>query len=153
MVNMSDNATSNISMFNHLRAKISDPDNLKVTIEIRNIFGEFILIVIDTSHVIKLIRGCIGDMKILMNSTGKSEWRFVDKLQKVQHSNNLHLANKLRLKHIQYHRQKMKVYLATQTISNSVANAIEICDEKLKLKEFENSRETCKFLRIFISKE
>ena len=43
----------------------------------------------------------------------------------------------------------MKVYLATQTISNSVANAIEICDEKLKLKEFENSRETCKFLRIF----
>ena len=43
----------------------------------------------------------------------------------------------------------MKVYLATQTISNSVANAIEICDAKLKLKEFENSSETCKFLRIF----
>ena len=97
---VSDNATSNISMFNHLGAKISDPDNLKVTIEIRNILGEYIVVVIDTSHVIKLIRGCIGDMKILMNSTGKSEWRFVDKLQKVQHSNNLHLTNKLRLKHI-----------------------------------------------------
>ncbi|GBN28246.1 hypothetical protein AVEN_212137-1 [Araneus ventricosus] len=46
-------------------------------------------------------------------------------------------------------KQKMKVKLAAELFSISVANAIEYCNVKLKLKEFENSEATVEFLRIF----
>lgn len=41
----------------------------------------------------------------------------------------------------------MKVYLAAQTLSSSVANAIEFCDKILQLPEFKNSGPTVKFIR------
>ena len=42
----------------------------------------------------------------------------------------------------------MKVYLATQLFSNSVANAIEICKDSLKMDIFKGSESTIEFLRI-----
>ena len=43
----------------------------------------------------------------------------------------------------------MIVKLAAQVISDSVADAIEYYDKTLKLKQFENSEGTVRFLRIF----
>ena len=36
------------------------------------------------------------------------------------------VTNKVSIKHIFFHKKKMKVYLATQLLSNSVADAIDI---------------------------
>ena len=59
------------------------------------------------------------------------------------------VANKVSIEHIFFHKKKMKVYLATQLLSNSVADAIEFCNKDLKLSEFSDSEATCQFLRVF----
>ena len=43
----------------------------------------------------------------------------------------------------------MKVILASQALSSSVADAIEYCDKQLKLPEFSGSEATVDFIRIF----
>jgi DNA transposase THAP9 len=43
----------------------------------------------------------------------------------------------------------MRVYLATQLLSASVADAIELCDKDLKLEQFSESDGTCEYLRMF----
>lgn len=42
----------------------------------------------------------------------------------------------------------MKVYLATQLFSASVADAIQFCDETLKLPDFKQSKATVEFVRV-----
>lgn len=41
----------------------------------------------------------------------------------------------------------LKVYLAAQTLSSSVADAIEFCDKILNLPEFSGSAATVRFIR------
>ncbi|KAL4156145.1 hypothetical protein QTP88_000180 [Uroleucon formosanum] len=61
----------------------------------------------------------------------------------------LHSATKLRNRHIYYFREKMKVKLAVQTFSTSVANAILFCMNDLKLDNFQCADATIEFcLRI-----
>ena len=51
--------------------------------------------------------------------------------------------------HIQWKKQKMKVNLAAQVISSSVANALHYCDTELQLPQFKNCNDTIMFLRDF----
>lgn len=60
----------------------------------------------------------------------------------------LHFANKVRQLHVNYRNQIMKVYLATQLFSTSVADAIEFLDEKLQLPDFKHSQGTVEFIRL-----
>ena len=50
---------------------------------------------------------------------------------------------------ISFEEQKMKVNLAAQTISASVGDAIEFCDQVLEIPVFRDSAPTVKFIRIF----
>ena len=50
------------------------------------------------------------------------------RLQELQESEGLHLANKLRPAHVNWKPQKMKVNLAVQALSSSVAHALEYCE-------------------------
>lgn len=43
----------------------------------------------------------------------------------------------------------MKVKLAVQLLSESVADALDFCRVELKLKQFEKSEATAEFLRVF----
>ena len=43
----------------------------------------------------------------------------------------------------------MKVNLAAQTLSTSVADSIEFCNKTLNLEQFKESEATVKFIRIF----
>ena len=43
----------------------------------------------------------------------------------------------------------MKVNLAAQTLSSSVANAIEYCNKKLNMENFKGSEATVTFIRTF----
>ena len=58
------------------------------------------------------------------------------------------LANKLSARHIDFTKNKMSVKLAAETLSTSVADAIEYLREDKKIPEFEGSKATCKFIRI-----
>jgi hypothetical protein len=145
-----DNAAANSAALHILGAALLDSDRLKVTIDKTNVVHEPIFVVFDTSHLIKLARNTLGDLQLLWTEDGRRiEWNHIMELEKLQSAEKLHLANKLTKQHVQYTKQKMRVYLATQVLSASVADAIEFCDKDLKLRQFSESDGTCEYLRIF----
>ncbi|KAL4156031.1 hypothetical protein QTP88_000066 [Uroleucon formosanum] len=81
---------------------------------------------------------CLGDWKILYTANGETiKWSYFKNLVNLQNESGLHSATKLRNRHIYYFREKMKVRLAVQTFSTSVANAILFCMNDLKLDNFQ----------------
>jgi len=94
-----------------------------------------ILQFLDVCHMLKLMRNTLAEKSTLIDIHGnKIEWQYLKNLQELQCSEGLKVANKLTSRHIQWHRQKMKVKLAVQTLSSSVADALEFCDKQLKKK-------------------
>ena len=107
-------------------------------------------IILDVCHMLKLVRNTLATQKVLFDGDdGMVQWEFIEQLHKLQNQQGLRLANKLRAAHIQWEKQKMKVNLAAQTISASVADAIEFCDQVLKFPAFRGSSPTVKFIRMF----
>lgn len=76
-----------------------------------------------------------------------------ENLVNLQEEEGLRAGNKLRRAHIDFHKMKMKVALAAQTLSSSTANSIEYCDKYLGLRNFHGSSATVRFIicidRIF----
>ena len=100
--------------------------------------------------MLKLIKNTLGDGGILYDKVGKTiSWVYLIGLQKLQQKEGLRLGNKLKPSHIQWWQQKMKVNLAAQTFSASVADAIDYCRDTLKLEQFQGSEATVKFIRTF----
>ena len=60
-------------------------------------------------------------------------------MHKLQNQERLHFGNKLRHNHVNYSNQKMKVRLATQLFSDSVADALDFALNVLKLPQFKGS--------------
>ena len=105
---------------------------------------------LDVCHMLKLVRNTLGDLKFLHDKNGNLiQWQYLVNLHHLQESQGLLLANKLRSAHIYWQPQKMKVNLAAQSLSASVADSLDYCREHLKLPEFAQSAATSKFLRIF----
>jgi len=68
--------------------------------------------------MIKLVRNAFGEKKIFMYVDDQIiDFSFIQKLCVLQETEVANLANKLRKQRIHYHKQKMKVKLATQLIS------------------------------------
>lgn len=85
----------------------------------------------DPCHNIKLVRNTFADRHdFLDDKKQKISWRHIELLNQIQNEESLHLATKLRDEHVNYVRQKMKVRLATQLLSQSVADALQYCKEK-----------------------
>ena len=61
---------------------------------------------------------------------------------------HLRAGNKLHERHIQWTKQKMKVKLAAQTLSSSVADASQFCQQELQLEEFQDCTATVEYIRI-----
>ena len=79
-------------------------------------------VILDVCHMLKLARNSLGDLKVFYTDAGaKMCWNYITELYNVQKTDVLHLGNKLKTKHIKWHNQKMKVAIAAQTLSNSVA--------------------------------
>lgn len=85
---------------------------------------EKVFVLYDAPHMIKRIRNCLSDARTLHDSNGQPiEWNFIEQLY--ESSKNIQASHKLTKKHIDWKQNEMKVVLATQTISNSVAINIE----------------------------
>ena len=106
--------------------------------------------VLDICHMLKLVRNTLGDGGILVDKDGKKSLLGVYyRITTTTRKEGLRLSNKLKLAHIRWWQQKMKVNLAAQTFSASVADAIEYCTNTLKLDQFQGSEATVRFLRTF----
>lgn len=143
-----DGAANNLSMASELGAN-SQYSELKSYFLHPNT-NDKIHIILDPCHMVKLLRNCLGDWKILYTTNGETiKWSYFKNLVNLQNESGLHCATKLRNRHIYYFREKIKVRLAVQTFSTSVANAILFCMNDLKLDNFQGADATIEFcLRI-----
>lgn len=73
------------------------------------------------------------------------KWKFIQNLHLKQEQEELHCACKVRRRHVYFHREKMKVFLAAQTLSSSVAKALEFLDHKIEDPNFAYSGTTSEF--------
>ena len=76
------------------------------------------------------MRNCFADLMVVCHNGQEIQWQFIEELHKVQTMDNLVIANKLKMKHIQFHQHNMNVKLAVQTLSSSVADAIDFFEKK-----------------------
>lgn len=113
-----------------------------------------VFIIMDPPHMIKLIRNCIGQKKVLYLADGsKIEWKYYEQLEDLRQKNDV-VTHKLTKEHILFDKNIMCVRLATQLLSESVAKSMEkfasISQTKDKFKECEATVEfTRKFNQLF----
>ena len=82
---------------------------------------------------LKLGRNKFAD-HLLWDSDGYViDWSFIKKLVHKQNEAGLKLANKLSTRHLDWKADKMKVSLAVQTLSRSVACSLDHLREDLKV--------------------
>lgn len=144
-----DGPSCHFTMMKELGARL-EPNNLKTYFPHPLEPNKKIHVLLDVCHMLKLVRNTLGQGGILMDKDGsKIYWNYIVELQKLQDKEGLRLGNKLKAAHIKWYQQKMKVNLAAQAFSSSVADAIEYCANVLKLKQFEDSAATVKFIRLF----
>ena len=148
------NVTCDNCRVNHKMLKLLglnlDPENLNSELDLFNVMNNRVCAVMDTPHLLKLTRNCLGDSMTLVNSDDEEiNWMYVVQLHQLQLKEGLALANKLKKVHLEYQKNRMKVSFASQTLSQSVSNALIVCEEELQLPEFDGARPTAQFLSIF----
>lgn len=100
----------------------------------------------DACHMLKLARNIIAGEATISNSQNrKIEWSHFQKLENVRLKNNF-VTHKLNKKHIEFERNKMKVNIAAQTLSSSVANSLEFL-MKSEQPSFKNCAGTIEYAR------
>ena len=109
--------------------------------------GEEVFAIVDPCHMLKLARNALEAYGSFVDLLNKIKWQHIKELQKLQENEGLALGNKLSSQHVEFQKHKMNVRLAAQTLSSSVANAIEFLDESFKLPAFQNSNGTVEFFK------
>lgn len=105
-------------------------------------------VILDPCHDLKNIRNALEFWQVIFDGNDKRiEWRFIRELALLQEQTGLRLGNRLRETHINFKKMIMKVFLAAQTLSASVADAIEFCWETLRLRAFKGCEPTVRFIR------
>ena len=109
-------------------------------------------VIFDACHMIKLMRNLLGDYKVICHeSNGRREeikWAFIEALNLLQEDTGFTFANKIQRKHICWEQHKMNVKIAAQTLSSSVAAAIDFLRCDANVPEFQSSKTTAEFIRI-----
>ena len=87
-----------------------------------------VMTVLDPSHMLKLVRNALHAYKSFhWDEHGEIRWAYFEKLQELQTLHHLRGGNKLTLQHIDFENKKMKVCLASQLFSKSVADTLRFC--------------------------
>ena len=141
-----DGCASNICMVRNLGCNL-DIKSFKPYFS-HPVTNENVLIFLDPCHMLKLVRNTLGDKKRLVDRDGNVvDWKFIENLNQLQQDENLHLANKLRPKHLLWTKNKMNVNLAAQLLSESVGSSLEFCAQE-HMANFIGCEPTVKFIRI-----
>ncbi|CAB3999730.1 Hypothetical predicted protein [Paramuricea clavata] len=94
----------------------------------------YVYAILDPCHMLQLARNALAHLNF-------------SSLNRIQEGEGFTFPNKFSSKHLQFEKHKMNVKLSAQTLSLSVADAIEFLDSFMELTEFCNSRGTVKFVR------
>lgn len=123
VVNMtSDGLIANFAAYEILGAKFASDEIVPYFQNVDN--GQNVYVIHDAPHLIKLARNCLSDQKVLHDRLGRPvEWKFIERLYRYEKGELC--AHKLTKRHIDWKTAPMKVVLAAQTLSMSVAQSIK----------------------------
>lgn len=111
--------------------------------------GNNIHIIYDPSHMLKLIRSKLSDHNVLYDDgNNKIEWEHFVKLEQFSRGSSIGLTHKMTKRHICWKDKPMNVRLAAETISSSVADAMEYLMRNGHA-EFKNAGPTIRYIRTF----
>ena len=117
-------------------------NDLKIEFRHPSVEGDTIFFLFDACHLLKNMRNCLGEYGVLFGSDGLSvKWSFIEGLHDQQLHDNLFLANKLSARHIDFTKKQMSVKLAAETLSTSVADAIEYLREDKKYQSLKAAKQ------------
>lgn len=133
-----------VHMHKLIRNNFSSREVFQLSQPLINIFSEETLESLLKNHLTnELINNdCVVEKRLI-------KWNHIESLHDLQDIAGVRLANKLTKQHVNFKNNKMKVRLAVQVLSDSVANAILHCDKTLNIKVFEQSEYTVVFLKVF----
>ena len=144
-----DGTATNMNMVQQLGCKFDATtySDMKITFKHPtmdyNVCGLF-----DPCHMLKLARNSLADLSYLVDSDGeKSEWMFFKELHNLQEREEVKLKNRLGSKHINYQKNKMKVSLAAQALSSSMADAFGFLRDGLHMETPKSCGPTVHFIR------
>jgi len=105
--------------------------------------------IFDVCHMLKLVRNTFSDLQLLVDDENKEvRWFYIKKLLDVQEESGIRAANKLTVNHIQFNKHKMKVKLAAQVFSNSVADALDFLRDDMNDVDQTGNEATVRFFRV-----
>lgn len=145
-----DGPIAHFAMMRELGANL-DPQHLKTFFQHPSDSNQNVHVLLDLAHMLKLVRNSLASERVIISPSGEVKWEYIVKLHSLQESEGLRAGTKLTRKHIDWERCKMKVSLAAQTLSSSVADALDFLREDLKLPDFKSSKATSEFVRVFDS--
>lgn len=144
-----DGCSSNINAANILGCELKDLSNLK-TIFKHPECDKKVAIILDPCHMIKLVRNTFESKRLIFDNNNKEiRWQLLRNLNGFQINEGLHFANKIGNRHINFRNEIMKVKLATQLLSMSVANALKLCQDISISPLFTNTEATVDFIKMF----
>lgn len=101
----------------------------------------------DACHMLKLARNRLAIQGKIYDGKGNCiEWKYLVGLEKYQRENQINIGNKINKTHIQWEKKKMSVRIACETLSNSVADSLDLLRIK-GVMGFEGSQATSEYLR------
>lgn len=87
-----------------------------------------IFIFLDACHVLKVVRNALAKWDFLKHSDNNFiKWVFFTYLVELQKKSGLHAATNIRRWHLNYKNKIVKLRLTVQTLSYSVADALNFC--------------------------
>lgn len=140
-----DGASSNLSMVKQLGANLQNIE--KESFFEHPVSKEPIFVVPDACHMLKLIRNTLSEYDLVDKENNRIKWAYIEKLVQYQEKEDLHPGTKIRCRHINFQKEKMKVKLAAQTFSNGVATGLMFMKDKFS-EDFVGVDATSKFCKI-----
>lgn len=144
-----DGCSANVATAEILGCNFENIDSLETTFPHPSSNTKRVAVFFYACHMLKLVRNTFDSKKLLFSEKGRIEWLYLIKLQKLQETEGFKFANKLTLRHIAFRNQIMKVNLASQLLSRSVAKALTLCSEMITGRKFTNVEPTVEFIETF----
>ncbi|KYN09507.1 THAP domain-containing protein 9 [Trachymyrmex cornetzi] len=127
----------------------SDKENFKPYFD-HPVTAEPVFIFCDPCHCLKLVRNYFAIKgPLIYNQNEYIHWSFIKKLNDKQQKEKLHCASKIKNRHVNFYKEKMKVCLAAQVLSNSTALALHFNEFTLNDINFAHSSATAQFCKNF----
>lgn len=143
-----DGLASNFAMCNRLGANLDVFSNAFKPFILNPVNQSKIFIMFDNCHAEKLVRNTLGNRGVIFDESGELiEWKHLEDLVQFSNRNDLR-THKLSRKHIEFKSSVMNVKIATETLSNSVADSLQYLLDK-GVPKFKKVKPTIRFIQIF----